>query len=138
MAWLGGRGEAAAGAVTVTGVVVFMLVFMIRVNIALIVFNLIPLFPLDGHHVLREMLPARMHGRFMQWQRTFGRPLLLAMLFMPWLMRLLRTGIYFNPIGRLIWGVIEPATRLALPGPAMELADNAWFQLARFLPYATP
>ena len=128
----------AEGAVTVAAVAAFIMAFLIRINIALIVFNLIPLYPLDGHHVLREILPVRTHGGFMHWQRTFGRPVLLAMLLLPWLLRLLGTGVYFNPLGRLIWGVIEPVTKLALPGPALQLARNAWYQLAPFLPYATP
>ena len=104
--------------VTVAGVAAFMLVFLIRINIALMVFNLIPLYPLDGHHVLREILPARRHAQFMAWQHRFGRPVLFGLILLPWLIHLLGVNLNFNPVGQLIWGVIRPATKLVLPGGA--------------------
>jgi Zn-dependent protease len=120
---------------TVVGVVAFMLVYLIQINLCLIVFNLIPLYPLDGHHVLREMLPARMHGRFMDWQRHFGRYALLALLVIPWAVRLLRIGVHFNPIGRLLWLVIDQVMPMMLPGQTAALAADAWAHYAPYLPY---
>ncbi len=42
-----------------TGVLVMLLGHMIIINVVLALFNLIPLPPLDGHHVLFYFLPAR-------------------------------------------------------------------------------
>ncbi len=63
-----------------------MLLFIMQVNIALCVFNLIPLFPLDGHHIVREMLPIQMHKPYMRWQMRFGFMALLGLVFAPGLL----------------------------------------------------
>ena len=57
------------------------------INILLCTFNLIPLFPLDGHHILRELLPVDHQQGFMMWQLQYGRILLMALLFGPALLR---------------------------------------------------
>jgi Zn-dependent protease len=58
-------------------------VYLISVNFILCVFNMIPLFPLDGHHVVREFLPLGQQQSFMQWQVRFGSMALLILLFGP-------------------------------------------------------
>ena len=120
---------------TVVGIVAFMLFFAIQINLCLIVFNLIPLYPLDGHHVLREMLPARMHTDFMEWQRRFGRYLLLGLLLGPWLLRSFRLAVTFNPIGRLLSFVIETVMPVLLPDRAALLGFSAWVRYVPYLPY---
>ena len=93
----------------------FMLLFYtMAVNLVLCIFNLIPLFPVDGHHILRESLPVHMRAGFMQWQVRYGQILLLALIFVPRLLN--RPG----PIQAVFRFVIEPATRfvLSLPGGA--------------------
>ena len=73
-----------------------MLLIVMQVNVALCVFNLVPLFPLDGHHIVREMLPDRMRESFMRWQVRFGFVVLIAIVFAP---RLLNV---FSPVGFVI------------------------------------
>ncbi len=120
---------------TVIGVVVFMLFFAIQINLCLIVFNLIPLYPLDGHHVLREMLPARMHTNFMEWQRRFGRYLLLGLLVGPWILHSFRLAVAFNPVGRLLSFVVGTVMPVLLPDRALLLAYSAWVRYVPYLPY---
>ncbi|MDK1030483.1 MAG: site-2 protease family protein [Planctomycetia bacterium] len=49
-------------------------------NFGLGVFNLIPIAPLDGHHVVRELLPARLSERYMHFMRV-GPYILLGLVF---------------------------------------------------------
>ena len=53
------------------------------INVILCVFNLLPLFPLDGHHIMRELLPAEMRMPFMQFQVRYGQIMVLAVIFLP-------------------------------------------------------
>ncbi|MBD3307147.1 site-2 protease family protein [candidate division KSB3 bacterium] len=48
------------------------LIYLMTINLVLFTFNLIPLFPLDGHHIVREMLPVGKQADFMQWQMKYG------------------------------------------------------------------
>lgn len=65
----------------------------ILVNLSLFVFNMIPIPPLDGHKIVRALLPAKAR---MQWENLaqYG----------PWLLVLLLTPI--SPLAWLITGVM--------------------------------
>ncbi len=63
-----------------------MLLWGVLANVLLCVFNLVPLFPLDGHHILRESLPERSKMGFMQWQMRYGRFALMGLIMGPMLL----------------------------------------------------
>jgi len=77
---------------SVSPVVWTMLETTMVINVILCVFNLIPLYPLDGHHIVRELLPWRTQDRFMRWQLQYGMYGLMILLVVP---RMLRA--YVNP-----------------------------------------
>ncbi len=51
-----------------------------QINLLLMVFNLIPLGPLDGHYILPHCLPVRWAGRYRQFNHLYGTGLLLALI----------------------------------------------------------
>ncbi|MEK7706231.1 MAG: site-2 protease family protein [Myxococcota bacterium] len=58
------------------------LVYMIQINIALFVFNMIPIYPLDGQKVLSGLLPPRSAIKYDRFNVQFGWMALMAIIFM--------------------------------------------------------
>lgn len=85
-------------AASTVNVIVSLLSFTMAANICLFMFNLIPLYPLDGHHIARELLSGDNQVRFMQWQLQYGRFGLLALIFAPRLARTFDLNL-FDPVG---------------------------------------
>lgn len=56
------------------------LTYALIVNVVLCTFNLIPLFPLDGSHILGELLPPQLQTGFSYWQRKYGMLMLLLLI----------------------------------------------------------
>jgi Zn-dependent protease len=88
--------------------IVEFLWLMVIWNIMLMLFNLIPLYPLDGHHIQREILPARLQGHYMNWQLAFGRHVLLGLLFVPALLSNVAKVHVPNPLSLLFEYVGKP------------------------------
>lgn len=65
-----------------------VLMMMITINIALFVFNMLPLYPLDGEKILRSLFPPRFLGFFYKME-TYGPFLLLLILFIPFLQNII-------------------------------------------------
>ena len=51
-----------------------------QINLVLGTFNLLPLFPLDGSHVVQNLLPAGMDAKFERLNRSYGPILLMIMI----------------------------------------------------------
>ena len=71
------------GEINVRSILMLMLLAAMLANLGLFVFNLIPLFPLDGSHMLQELLPLHLQHRYITWQRKFGAFVLIALVFGP-------------------------------------------------------
>ena len=70
----------------------------VYVNLTLAFFNLIPLPPLDGSHVLMQLLPPRMAYRYARLER-YSFLILIALIMTPVL------SMIFIPLQRLIWQI---------------------------------
>jgi Zn-dependent protease len=57
------------------------LILGIMVNLSLALFNLLPIFPLDGSHVAKNLLPRRQAYRFSVFSERYGALLLFGLLF---------------------------------------------------------
>jgi Zn-dependent protease len=85
---LGAAGHAIPAIATSVALLQAMFLYGIFINLALAAFNLIPIPPLDGSHVMKHLLPPAWASRYQQAGRfgflllfallTLGRPVLLA------------------------------------------------------------
>ncbi|MFZ4508681.1 MAG: site-2 protease family protein [Fimbriimonas sp.] len=62
------------------GLGALFLLVAVQVNIAIFLFNLIPLGPLDGHWMLGTFMPEEMRLRWYLWNRQVGSIVLLAII----------------------------------------------------------
>jgi Zn-dependent protease len=107
---LGGSGVAPEGAM---GMALTSLYYFIAINLFLALFNLLPIPPFDGSHIVEGLLPPRAAKAYNKL-RPFGFPLLfLLLLVIPW---------FFPELG-IIERVVLPPFAWA-PGMFMDLA--AW------------
>jgi Zn-dependent protease len=87
----------AQGASGITAPLIYLLFSLAMVNLVLAVFNLIPIPPLDGSHVVGALLPPGLHWQWVQLER-YGFLLLFALLWTGFL------GVIFRPfVNILLW-----------------------------------
>ena len=79
IAVLGLIGRVAPPAGQTVGILQIMMIYGVAINLMLIVFNLMPIPPLDGSHVVKHMLPPRLAIRYEQLGR-YGFLVLIALL----------------------------------------------------------
>ena len=70
--------------------------FMIFYNLILAIFNLIPLYPLDGSKILIGILPREAAYKYSKWEPA-GPAILLSIIMIDWI-----TGL------NLLWGFLAP------------------------------
>ncbi len=58
------------------------LAFMILINFALAIFNLLPIGPLDGHHIMQNVLPYPQSEKYRMFNQRYGIIVLLAIVFL--------------------------------------------------------
>jgi Zn-dependent protease len=81
------------------------LVQVLVINVVLAIFNLVPVYPLDGSKILVALLPAGAADEYNQFMRRYGMMVLLFLLF-PW------NGI--SPVSQLIGPVIDAIVTILL------------------------
>ena len=110
----------------------FLVVFA-NVNICLAIFNIIPLYPLDGYQVLYTLLPSRQAVQFAK-SATYGPLIILGIFFLlPFLAQFAGGGLASFPLFHLpeyIWlGAINLVGLATGPLPALDLIHLYLFNI---------
>lgn len=79
----------------------------IMVNLALMFFNLIPVYPLDGSKIVAALLPRDMAVRYDRFMSQWGMPILLLMVFTSGSLPILRW---------LVWTPMRGLLQVLVPG----------------------
>lgn len=57
-----------------------VLIFLAQINVLLMLFNLIPLGPLDGHHIMQSLLPRDLSSRYRAFNNRFGTGIFMGLI----------------------------------------------------------
>ncbi|MCX6784794.1 MAG: site-2 protease family protein [Candidatus Komeilibacteria bacterium] len=91
-----------SGGMAQDNLLISFLLFLIFINVALAIFNLIPIPPLDGHHVLFELLPSKYY-HLKEWLAIKGPWLLLGLILIDNFTRINVFGFLFQGVFKLIY-----------------------------------
>ncbi len=82
-----------------------LLVIAIQINLGLMLFNLIPVYPLDGEKILVGILPAQWGDSLLRL-RPHGTLILAGLLFVLPQLGLDLVGLLINPVHSLLWKLL--------------------------------
>ncbi len=81
---------------SVAGILIQMVVFSLQLNIILAVFNLIPIPPLDGAHILEGVLPNSSREWLYSYEK-YGSLILMGIIMLGFISGINIFGIFFTP-----------------------------------------
>jgi len=84
------------------------------INIMLCIFNLLPIAPLDGYHILGGLLPAETRPGYAAFQQQYGMFILIALLFGPRLLSSFSGSYVPDPIHEVFSAIQHLAMKLVL------------------------
>jgi Zn-dependent protease len=99
------------GASYIGGLVLSMLLLAVRLNIILAIFNLLPIPPLDGYHVLEGLVSHEAYLKLQQFEKA-GSMILLGLVLLSSFAQINIFGAIFNPFLTL-FGTIFAGQNLA-------------------------
>ncbi|MGH7071237.1 MAG: site-2 protease family protein [Acetobacteraceae bacterium] len=114
LAWLGALGLYLPAALSNPAADVLALLFeyFILFNLALGLFNLLPIPPLDGGRIVVGVLPAPLAWRYARIERLGILIVLVVFFLVPAVAQ--EMGFAFDPVRAVLGGVLQPATNLIL------------------------
>jgi Zn-dependent protease len=108
---VGGLAQALSTSAPSLGLVQRMLFWAMYLNLVLACFNLIPIPPLDGSHVLKQLLPPAAGMRYRQLYGLGIIPILLVVWLLPGVI-----NVFMWPAMKLMGLALNALYPLALPG----------------------
>jgi Zn-dependent protease len=84
------------GVLAGSSLVAQLLVMMILINFMLAAFNLIPLGPLDGHHILEYTLPYEAATRYREFNSQYGTVAMIVFVLV----------LFATPVGNVFFGLV--------------------------------
>jgi len=94
------------GVLSISGILLSILITIIFINVMLAIFNLVPIYPLDGSKIAQAILPKQMALEYEIFMRRYGNLVLIGLI-LPWN----GTG---SPISHLISPIIEFVTGILM------------------------
>ena len=81
-------------------------VMFVHTNVMLACFNFLPFFPLDGSHMVQNLLPGSLAERFRTFNRTYGYVLLMGLILSGYVLRVSPLSLLLGPPIRSITSLL--------------------------------